>query len=179
MVDFESVFEAELDAVPDEQFDRDRFVASVGSFDADVMVIGEAPGAQEVKQGEPFVGQAGKQLDRILESVGVDRGKVYITNLVKVRPPENRDPHRATIDAWWPVLKAEIEEVDPAVIVTLGNFASQELLDTNDSMADMHGQTFEVEGRPVVPTYHPAATFYDRSKVETIEADFETALALV
>ena len=171
---FESEFEDALASVPDDQFDRSRFVPSVGPLDAEVMLVGEAPGEQEVEAGEPFVGSAGGRLDSALESLGVDREDVYITNLVKVRPPENRDPRRAEIDAWWPVLEAEIARVDPAVIVSLGSFAAREILDTDENISDVHGETFEREGRDVVPTYHPAATFYDESKEGEMEADLKS-----
>lgn len=174
--EFETKFADVLDAVPDEQFDPERFVPGVGPLSADVMLVGEAPGGQEVREGEPFVGQAGEQLDRALESIGYDRRDLYITNLVKVHPPENRDPHVAEIEAWWPVLEAEIERIDPAVIVPLGSFATAEVLDTDETITDLHGREFEREGRIVVPSFHPAAALYDRSKVDAIEADLATAL---
>lgn len=174
--EFEDEFADALEAVPDDQFDRDRFVPGVGPLSADAMLVGEAPGKQEVNRGEPFVGQAGKQLDRALEAIGYDRGELYITNLVKVRPPENRDPYVAEIEAWWPVLEAEIERVDPAVLVPLGSFATDELLDTDETITDLHGREFEREGRTVVPAFHPAAALYDRSKVDAVESDLRTAL---
>ena len=174
--DFETEFEAELATVPEEHFDRSRFAPSVGPLDADVMLVGEAPGANEVEQQEPFVGQAGEQLDRVLEEVGIGRRDLYITNLVKVRPPENRDPHRDEIEAWRGVLDAEIERVDPEVIVPMGSFAARELLDTDETITDLRGEARIVEGREVIPTFHPAAALYDRDKVSTITEDFETIL---
>ncbi|WP_254531180.1 uracil-DNA glycosylase [Natrinema gelatinilyticum] len=191
--EFETEFANALEAVPDDQYDRERFVPGVGPLSADVMLIGEAPGKQEVEQGEPFVGQAGAQLDRVLEESGHDRLELYITNLVKVRPPENRDPYVAEIEAWWPVLEAEIERVDPNVLVPLGSFATDELLDTDETITDLHGRVFESgfqhttdssngrgsregEGRTVVPAFHPAAALYDRSKVDVIQSDLATAL---
>ncbi|WP_222918502.1 uracil-DNA glycosylase [Natrinema sp. SYSU A 869] len=176
--EFKTVFADALEAVPDDQFDPDRFVPGIGPLSADVMLIGEAPGKQEVNQGEPFVGQAGQQLDRALEAIGYDRRDLYITNLVKVRPPENRDPHVDEIEAWWPVLEAEIERVDPAVLVPLGSFATDELLETGETITDLHGREFEREGRTVVPAFHPAAALYDRSKVDTVKSDLGTALEL-
>jgi len=172
----ESEFADALAEVPDDQFDADRFVGGAGPLDADAMLIGEAPGAQEVKQGKPFVGQAGQQLDRALDAVGHDRDEMYISNVVKVRPPENRDPHVAEIEAWAPVLDAEIERVDPGVLVPLGSFAAQETLDTDETITDLHGREIEVEGRTVVPCFHPAAALYDRSKAEPIEEALATAL---
>ncbi|WP_137291033.1 uracil-DNA glycosylase [Natronorubrum halophilum] len=174
--EFETEFATVLEGVPDDQFDRDRFVPGVGPLSADVMLVGEAPGGQEVAAGEPFVGQAGQQLDRVLESIGFDRRDCYITNLVKVRPPENRDPYVAEIDAWWPVLEAELERVDPSVLVPMGSFATAEILDTDETITDVHGQPFEHEGRIVVPSFHPAAALYDRSKVDAIESDLAAAL---
>ncbi|WP_227374315.1 uracil-DNA glycosylase [Haladaptatus halobius] len=176
---FESEFEDVLAAVPEEQFDRSRFVPSVGPLDADVMLVGEAPGEQEVEQGEPFVGSAGGRLNSALESIGVGRRDLYITNLVKVRPLENRDPRRAEIDAWWPVLEAEIERVNPTVIVPLGSFATRELLDTDENISDVHGETFELADHDVVPTYHPAATFYDESKKGEMEQDLKSVFGRV
>ncbi|QLK27110.1 uracil-DNA glycosylase [Natrinema zhouii] len=176
--EFDAEFETVLEAVPDDQFDPERFVPGIGPLSADAMLVGEAPGKQEVTQGEPFVGQAGQQLDRALEAIGSDRRDLYITNLVKVRPPENRDPHVDEIEAWWPVLEAEIERVDPNVLVPLGSFATTELLDTDETITDLHGREFEREGRSVVPAFHPAAALYDRSKVDAIESDLQTALEL-
>lgn len=202
--EFETAFADVLENVPDDQFDRERFVPGVGPLSADVMLVGEAPGGQEVAEGEPFVGQAGQQLDRALESIGYDRRDCYITNLVKVRPPENRDPHVAEIDAWWPVLEAEIERVDPTVLVPMGSFATAEILDADETITDLHGREFEYEvrgtsssssgeeqpasteesdpraheSRIVVPSFHPAAALYDRGKVDAIETDLAAALEL-
>ncbi|WP_247729541.1 uracil-DNA glycosylase [Halovivax limisalsi] len=199
---FEAEFADALATVPAEQMDPERFVPGVGPLSADVMLVGEAPGKQEVARGEPFVGRAGSQLDRALESLGHDRRDLYITNLVKARPPENRDPRVAEIEAWRPVLEAEIERVDPAVLVPLGSFATDELLDTDETITDLHGREFDREiarstdsasdeesqerangsrtreRRKVVPAFHPAAALYDRSKVDAVESDLRTALSL-
>jgi DNA polymerase len=169
--DFEAVFGEELAGVPAEQFDPARFVGKRGPWDADVVFVGEAPGATEVEKGEPFVGAAGRILDDVLADVGIDRDAVYVTNLVKVRPPENRDPHRAEIDAWRPLLEAELERVDPAVVVTLGAVASQELLGRDEPLGELRGDSYEVGGRLVVPTYHPAATFYSDDVEDALQAD--------
>lgn len=177
--DFERTFEDALAAVPDEHFDRDRFVPGTGPLDADLVVIGEAPGATEVEQGEPFVGQAGSQLDGALEEAGVEREEIYVTNVVKVRPPNNRSPHVAEIEAWWPVLEAELDRIDPAVVVTLGNTATRALLDTDEGITDLRGKRIDHDGRVIVPTFHPASIFYDQGKRADLEADLETALAAV
>lgn len=178
MTEFETTFEDVLAAVPEEHFDRSRFVPGVGASDADVILVGEAPGAQEVERGEPFVGRAGSQLDDALAELGVDRSDLYITNLVKVRPPNNRDPRRDEIDAWQPVLDAEIDRIDPEIIVTLGNFATRDLLDTDAGISEIHGQTFDVDRRSVVPTFHPAATLYDSSKQSEFEQDLQTVFEM-
>jgi DNA polymerase len=168
---FRDTFGDVIAAVPDEFYDDDRFVPAVGSLDAAVMLIGEAPGANEVAEGEPFVGRAGKRLDDILDEIGVNRDALYITNLVKIRPPNNRDPHRDEIDAWKPVLEAEIERVDPETILTLGNFATKELTGTSDGITQTRGRTFRLNDHKIVPTYHPAATLYDNSKRPALKKD--------
>jgi DNA polymerase len=167
--------EARIDAVPPENYDEETFVPGAGPMDAPLMIVGEAPGAQEVEQGAPFVGNAGRRLDSFLEAAGIDREDCYLTNVVKFRPPENRDPLVGEIRAWRPVLEAELERVDPAVVLTVGNAATRTVLDTDEGITDLRGETFERDGRLVVPTFHPAATFYDGSKRDAIEADLETA----
>lgn len=174
-VDFEHRFEDALDEVPDDQFDRERFVPGTGPLDATVMLIGEAPGEREIAEGVPFVGNAGRRLGSILEDVGIDRDELYVTNLVKVRVEGNADPTRDAIDAWRPVLSAELEAVDPDVVVPLGNFATHELLPVDDGISEIRGDPVELDGRTVVPTFHPAATFYDESKRPPLEEDLRTA----
>jgi DNA polymerase len=167
--------EGRIDAVPPEHYDDETFVPGVGPMDAPMMIVGEAPGAQEVEQGAPFVGNAGRRLDNFLEAAGIDRETCYLTNVVKIRPPENRTPLVGEIRAWRPVLEAELEQVDPAVVLTVGNAATRTMLDTDEGITDLRGRTVERDGRLVVPTFHPAATFYDESKRDAIEADLETA----
>ena len=174
--DFETEFADALESVPEEYVDPDRFVPGVGPLTADVMLVGEAPGKREVTEGKPFVGQAGTQLNRTLESIGVDRRDLYITNLVKIRPPDNRDPYVEEIAAWWPVLETEIDRVDPTVVVPLGSVATGEFLGTDETITERHGQRFEYEERTVVPSFHPAAALYDRSKVDALESDLSAAL---
>ena len=173
--EFETVFESQLSTVPEEQFDRSRFVPGTGPMDARIVVVGEAPGEREVEEGVPFVGNAGRRLDSLLEEAGIDRDELYLTNVVKVRPPENRDPRVAEVEAWRPVLDAEIEHVDPTVVLTLGNAATRAVLDTEEGITDLRGRTYERAGRTVVPTFHPASTFYDESKESAIRSDFELA----
>ena len=173
--EFEEEFESELAAVPTEQFDRSRFVPGAGPMDATIVVVGEAPGEQEVAEGAPFVGNAGRRLDSLLEEAGIDREGLYLTNVVKIRPPENRDPRVAEVEAWRPVLDAEIERIDPAVVLTLGNAATRAVLDTDEGITSVRGRTYERDGRTVVPTFHPASTFYDESKESAILSDLELA----
>lgn len=170
-MDFTELFTDALEQVPDEFFDKDRFVPAVGNPDAKVVLVGEAPGENEVEQDEPFVGRAGKKLDKILKEIGIARSDIYITNLVKVRPPNNRDPHRDEIDAWKPVLDAEIEHVDPDTVVPLGNFATKELTGTSNGITQTHGKLFRKNGRKIMPAYHPAATLYDNSKTPDLKND--------
>jgi len=139
------------------------------------MLIGEAPGENEVEQGEPFVGRAGSELDDILNEIEVRRSDLYITNLVKIRPPENRDPRKDEIEAWRPLLEEEIQMVDPEVIITLGNFASKELLNTDKGITSIHGRIFTREGQKIMPAFHPAAVLYDRSKESMLEEDLRKA----
>lgn len=172
---FETEFEATLTNVPEEQYDRDRFVPGSGPLDAEIVLVGEAPGEQEVKQNEPFVGPAGTRLRSMLGDVGLAGVEPYITNLVKIRPPENRNPYREEIEAWKSVLDAELEHVDPTVVVSLGAVASRELLDTEQSISALRGETYERNGRRVIPTYHPAASFYDESTQDALAEDLRLA----
>ncbi len=176
--EFEATFADVLDGVPEAHMDHEQFVPGHGPFDAAVVLVGEAPGAREVEQGLPFVGPAGRRLDSVLDSLDVDREGLYVTNLVKVRPPENRDPTSAEIDAWRPVLDAELHRIDPAVVVTLGAVASRELLGDDRSLGEMRGDPVERDGFAVVPTYHPAATLYDESTRPKLAADLEMAFDL-
>ncbi|WP_123538535.1 uracil-DNA glycosylase [Halosimplex salinum] len=173
--DFQERFAAELDAVPETFVDSERFVPASGPLDASIAFVGEAPGATEVEQGAPFVGQAGRRLDALLETTGIDRADVYITNLVKVRPPENRGPTADERRAWKPVLEAELALVDPDVVVTLGAVAGGALLDSDEPIGDLRDETYEVDGRLILPTYHPAATFYDDAIEPMLERDLRVA----
>lgn len=164
-----------FDQLDGEYMDESRFVPSVGPEKAEVMMIGEAPGANEVEEGEPFVGRAGEKLNKVLRDIGVDRSEVYITNLVKIRPPENRDPKKDEIEAWAPLLEKEIEDVEPDVILTLGNFPSRYVLDTGKGISKIHGRMFTREGQKIMPVYHPAATLYDQSKTPDLEKDLRKA----
>ncbi len=136
---------------------RTRTVFGVGDENADWLFIGEAPGAEEDAQGEPFVGQAGKLLDNMLKSIGLKRGdNVYITNVVKSRPPDNRNPLPDEIAACMPYLQRQIELIQPKLIVTLGKIASEALLGNKATVASLRGKVHAYQGIPLIVTYHPA-----------------------
>ncbi|MCL9850686.1 uracil-DNA glycosylase family protein [Ralstonia solanacearum P673] len=136
---------------------RTQTVFGVGDRQADWMLIGEAPGEQEDRQGEPFVGQAGKLLDSMLRAVGLSRETgVFIANVLKCRPPGNRDPEPDEVAMCDPYLKRQIALVKPCVIIVLGRFAAQSLLQTQTPVGKLRGRVHEVDGVPVVVTYHPA-----------------------
>ncbi len=136
---------------------RTHTVFGIGDENADWLFIGEAPGAEEDAQGEPFVGQAGKLLDNMLKSIGLKRGEnVYIANVVKSRPPGNRDPHRDEIAACIPYLKRQIELIQPKLIVALGKVASETLLGHEATIASLRGKMHAYQDIPLIVTYHPS-----------------------
>ena len=136
---------------------RNKFVFGSGNPNADVMVVGEGPGAEEDKQGLPFVGRAGKLLTDILKAIKFERDDVYIANIVKCRPPDNRTPLPDEMDTCLPYLKKQIEIIKPKVILCLGLTAARGLLKKRDSLTCMRGKVFEFENAKVMVTYHPAA----------------------
>jgi len=137
---------------------RTQVVFGVGDADADVMFIGEAPGFHEDKQGEPFVGAAGQLLTRMLgEVLGIAREDVYIANVIKCRPPGNRDPQEDEIESCTPWLVEQVSLIQPRVIITLGNFATKFVLQTPQGITRMRGRAYPWHGRTVIPTFHPAA----------------------
>jgi uracil-DNA glycosylase family 4 len=162
---------------------RTQVVFGVGSPDADVMFIGEGPGYYEDKQGEPFVGAAGQLLTKLLGEIGLRREDVYITNVVRCRPPGNRDPWPDEIEACKPYLTGTLDLVSPRVVVTLGNFATRVILDRQVSISRVRGQRFDVDGRTVLPTYHPAAVLHGggaaSSQMAALRADFQTIKEVV
>ena len=175
IMEFKKKYQDFFETLHPSHMDEKRFVPAVGPESSDYMLIGEAPGANEVEQGEPFVGRAGNRMDDILSDIGVDRSELYITNLVKIRPPDNRDPKKEEIEAWAPLLDEETENVDPEIIITLGNFPSKHMLDTSKGISQIHGRIFTREGQKIMPVFHPAATLYDRSKGPELEKDFRKA----
>lgn len=155
---------------------RTQVVFGTGSPSADLMFIGEGPGYHEDKQGVPFVGAAGQLLNRMLEEVEIPREDVYIANVIKCRPPGNRDPLPDEIEACTPYLLEQVELIDPRLIVTLGNFATRFILDKQVSISRVRGQRFTWNGRIVVPTFHPAAVLHGggeaSSQMEALRTDF-------
>lgn len=137
---------------------RTQTVFGVGHLDADWMVVGEAPGAEEDRRGEPFVGRAGKLLDEMLRAVGLDRGSVFIANILKCRPPNNRDPSAAEAAACRGYLDRQVEWVNPKIILAVGRVAAQQLLDSDMPVGRMRGSVYRLGAAdvPVVVTYHPA-----------------------
>ena len=150
---------------------RTQTVPGSGPVSAEIMLIGEAPGAREDEQGLPFIGPSGKFLDELLASVNLSRETVYIANVVKCRPPDNRDPHPAEIAACQPFLDRQIALIDPKLIVTLGRFSMARWF-AGTTISRVHGQPKQVDGRYVIPMYHPAAALHRGSLRAEIMADF-------
>jgi uracil-DNA glycosylase family 4 len=155
---------------------RTQVVFGSGSPDADLMFVGEAPGFHEDQQGVPFVGQAGKLLEKLLAGIGLERSDVYIANVLKCRPPGNRDPQPDEIEACESHLFRQIELIEPQVVATLGNFATKLLSGRPLGITRVHGQEQEVSlgGRRVLlyPIYHPAAALYTPAMLKVLESDF-------
>jgi DNA polymerase len=162
---------------------RTKVVFGAGNADADLMFVGEAPGQQEDLQGLPFVGRAGKLLDQLLQEVGLERSDVFITNVLKSRPPGNRDPQPEEIDACKPYLHRQVELIEPKVICTLGNFATKLLTRSQRGITGVHGrpQVHELGGRAVrvFPIYHPAAALRSTKTLEELREDFRRLPALL
>ena len=150
---------------------RTKAVPGKGNFDAEVIFVGEAPGKNEDIHGEPFVGAAGKRLDMILEDTGIDREDVYITNIVKCRPPKNRVPSKQEEEACNDFIKQEIEIINPKIICIMGNTAYGTLLDGKE-ITKNHGKIVEKDGRKFFVTFHPAATIYNQKLVDELKNDF-------
>jgi DNA polymerase len=153
-------------------FSRKNSVPGEGPANAEIMFIGEGPGFYENEQGRPFVGQAGKFLDELLEIAGLKREKVFICNVVKCRPPGNRDPLPEELSACGGYLDRQIEAIDPRVIVTLGRFSMAKFL-PNAKISEIHGHASLVRGKLIVPMFHPAAALHQPSLKPLIVADFK------
>ena len=153
---------------------RTHLVFGIGNPNARVLIVGEAPGKNEDEQGEPFVGAAGKKLDALLALAGLERNQVYIANVLKCRPPSNRDPQVGEIEACTPFLREQTRAINPDFIVTLGNFATRFILKTDVGITQLHGKLQQAGRFQVFPIYHPAAAIYDRKKQTALEEDFRT-----
>jgi DNA polymerase len=163
---------------------RTQIVFGAGETKADWMIIGEAPGAEEDKQGEPFVGRAGQLLTTILESIGLGRNKVYIANILKCRPPNNRDPKKSEAAQCRAYLEQQIALVDPKIIICLGRIASQNLLQSDDPISRMRGSVHSIQhpldtenNIPVVVTYHPAYLLRSPSQKRKVWEDLKLAFS--
>jgi len=164
-------------------------VIGQGSHDADILFIGEAPGKKEAETGVPFCGASGKFLDELLGHIGLPREKVYIANILKDRPPENRDPKPAEIEMYTPFLDRQIQIIEPKVIATLGRFAMEYIMERYGlgekvtKISKVHGQVFETVGPSgsvkIVPLYHPAVAIYNANNKEELKKDFEVLKSLV
>jgi len=158
-------------------------VIGQGSYEARIMFIGEAPGENEAKTGRPFCGASGRVLDELLASIKLKRDDVYITNVVKDRPPKNRDPHKAEIKLYAPFLERQIEIIQPQVFATLGRFSMEFILGLFDApeksqkIGALHGKTINVQtsygSAQVVPMYHPAVALYNAGQKQTLLEDFK------
>ncbi len=159
-------------------------VIGEGNHEARIMFVGEAPGENEAKTGRPFCGRAGKVLEDLLTSVGIDRQDVYVTNILKDRPPGNRDPLPDEIAAYAPFLDRQIKIIQPKIVATLGRFSMTYImthygLDFElDTISKIHGQVFETEGFKFIPLYHPAAAIYNQQLIGTLKEDFKALASL-
>lgn len=158
---------------------RTKAVPGEGAVDAEVMFVGEAPGSDEDQQGRPFVGAAGRVLSEHLKKVGLNRGEVFITNIVKCRPPGNRDPQPEEIAACRDYLLSQIAIINPQVICALGRFAAQSLIDPNLSISREHGKPRRISGIAYLPIFHPAAALHQPRYIDGLEHDFGRLRALL
>jgi uracil-DNA glycosylase family 4 len=162
---------------------RTNVVFGAGNADAELMFIGEAPGANEDKMGLPFVGQAGKLLDKLLGEIGLERKDVFVANVLKCRPPNNRDPHPQEIDACQDYLRRQVDLIEPTVICSLGNFSTKLLRADTTGISRLHGrEEVRIIGSRAVrlyPLFHPAAALYTPSMLETLRADFHRIPSLL
>ncbi len=150
--------------------ERNNAVPGEGDHKAGIMLIGEAPGKKEDEQGTPFVGRAGDLLGRLLISAGLSRDEVYITNVVKCRPPDNRDPRTDEVKMCRSYLQRQMNLIQPKVIGTLGNHSTKAILDVS-VISKIHGKKFSIEGFTVIPLYHPAAGLYNPNLVDEMKKD--------
>ena len=158
---------------------RKQIVFGVGNPNADLMFVGEAPGRDEDIQGIPFVGRAGQKLTQIIEAIGLKREDVYIANVIKCRPPENRNPDPDEVEQCEPFLFRQIDTIQPKVIVALGTFAAKSLLKSTDSISRLRGRVFDYRGAKLVPTFHPAFLLRNPSCRREVWEDMKKVRALL
>ena len=158
---------------------RKQIVFGVGNPKADVMFVGEGPGADEDVQGVPFVGRAGQLLTKMIEAINLRRDDVYIANVVKCRPPENRNPDPDEIASCEPFLFRQIDAIQPKVIVALGSFAAKTLLKTSEPISRLRGRVFEYHGAQLVPTFHPSFLLRSPNQKKYAWDDLKKVLALM
>ena len=158
-------------------FSRTHAVPGVGPAGSRIMVVGEAPGQNEDQRGEPFVGAAGKLLDQLLRGIGLSRSDVFITNILKCRPPNNRDPQPAEVEACSPYLEHQLGLIKPEVVLILGRHALARLLPGQDSISRLHGRVIVKDTVTYIPVYHPAAALYNSFLMGPLEQDFKAVKA--
>jgi uracil-DNA glycosylase len=158
---------------------RRQIVFGVGNPNADLMFVGEAPGADEDLQGIPFVGRAGQLLTKIIEAIGLAREDVYIANVIKCRPPENRNPEPDEVESCEPFLFQQIDRIKPKVIVALGTFAAKALLKTQDSISRLRGRVYDYRGAKLIPTFHPAFLLRSPDRKRDVWEDMKKVRALL
>jgi uracil-DNA glycosylase family 4 len=158
---------------------RHQIVFGVGNPNAELMFVGEAPGADEDMKGEPFVGRAGQLLTKIIEAMGLKREDVYIANVIKCRPPENRNPEPDEVETCEPFLFRQIDVIKPKVVVALGKFAAQGLLRTLDPISRLRGRVFDYRGAKLIPTFHPAYLLRNPSSKREVWEDMKLVKTLL
>jgi len=158
---------------------RTQIVFGVGNPQADLMFVGEAPGADEDVQGIPFVGRAGQLLTKIIEAIGLTRDDVYIANVIKCRPPGNRNPEQDEVNTCEPFLYRQIDIIKPKVIVALGTFAAKALLQSTDPISRLRGRTYDYRGAKLIPTFHPAYLLRNPSSKREVWEDMKVARKLL
>jgi uracil-DNA glycosylase family 4 len=158
---------------------RSQIVFGVGNPRARLMFVGEAPGEEEDKRGEPFVGRAGQLLTKIIEAIGLTRDQVYIANVIKCRPPGNRNPEADEVEQCEPYLFRQIDVIKPRVIVPLGKFAAQSLLKTMDPITRLRGRQFDYRGAALIPTFHPAYLLRNPSAKREVWEDMKKVRAIL
>ena len=155
---------------------RTQIVYGEGNSNADLVFVGEAPSEQEDQQGQPFVGEAGKLLDKMLAAMGLTRSQVYVCNVVKCHPPQGREPEAQEVSTCQPFLRAQIRSIQPKVVVTMGQLASQVLLNSTDSITTLRGRFHDYSGIQLMPTFHPATLILKPAEKRTVWGDLQQVM---